>query len=148
LQNELSVYKGGSFLNSTSIKLQGVVASLGVLIGFMYGEINGVFSALIFFMITDYITGIICAIIDKKISSKIGFIGICKKVLILIIVALGYLIDNYFLKDGDILKTSLVIFYLSNEGISILENISYIGLPIPNKIKKVLYQLKEDNEKE
>lgn len=133
-------------MNSTSIKLQGVVTSLGGIIGFMYGEINGIFSALIFFMLIDYITGIICSIIDKKISSKIGFVGICKKMLTLIMVALGYLIDNYVLKDGDTIKTSLIFFYLSNEGISILENISYIGLPIPNKIKKFLFQLKEDDE--
>jgi len=132
-------------MNNTSIKLQGVVASLGGIIGFMYGKINGIFSALIFFMLIDYITGVICAIIDKKISSKIGFIGICKKILILIMVSLGYLLDNFVFKDGDILKTSLIFFYLSNEGISILENVSYIGLPIPHKIKKFLCQLKEDN---
>lgn len=96
---------------------------------------------MIAFTVIDYITGIMCAISDKNLSSTVGFKGICRKVLIFILVGIGNIIDFYVLGKSSILRTAVIFFYLSNEGISILENSAHLGLPIPEKLKEVLEQL-------
>ena len=104
--------------------------------------------ALLAFVVIDYITGIMCAVIDKKLSSAVGFKGIFKKVLIFALVGVGHLLDTRVIGSGSVLRTAVIFFYLSNEGVSLLENATYLGLPIPQKLKSVLEQLHDRSEKE
>ncbi|MBQ9632836.1 MAG: phage holin family protein, partial [Lachnospiraceae bacterium] len=104
--------------------------------------------ALVVFITIDYITGIMCAIIDKKLSSEVGFKGIFKKVLILMLVGIANVIDVHVVGTGSALRGATVCFYLSNEGLSILENTVHLGLPVPEKLKEVLSQLHNRDEKE
>ena len=103
--------------------------------------------ALLVFMVVDYITGIMCAILDKKLSSAVGFRGIFKKVSILILVGIANIVDIHVLGTGSTLRTAVIFFYLSNEGISVLENASHLGLPVPEKLKDVLAQIHNRAEK-
>ena len=96
---------------------------------------------LIILVVADYVTGIMCAIVDKELSSEIGYRGIFKKVLIFILVGVSHMIDTHLIGDGSVLRTAVIFFYYSNEGISLLENASRLGLPIPEKLKNVLAQL-------
>lgn len=92
-------------------------------------------------MVADYITGVMCAIVDKTLSSEVGFRGIFKKVLIFILVGIGHIIDTHLIGDGSVLRTAIIFFYCSNEGVSMLENAARLGLPIPEKLKDILAQL-------
>lgn len=124
--------------------IQIAFAALGGFLGYWLGGLDGFLIALLAFVAIDYLTGVMVAIVQKKLSSEVGFRGICKKVLIFALVAVGHIIDTQLLKDGSVIRTAVIFFYLSNEGISILENASIIGLPVPEKLKSVLEQLKED----
>ena len=130
--------------------IKSLFAILGGWIGWLCGGVDGFLYALIAFVIIDYITGVMVAISDKELSSEIGFIGICKKVTIFMLVSIASFMDAYILTDtgGGILRTAVIFFYLSNEGISILENCAWLGLPIPKKLEKVLSQLDDDDEEE
>lgn len=99
--------------------------------------------ALVAFMLIDYLTGVMLAIVEKNLSSSIGFRGIFKKVMIFLMVAIGHTIDAYLIKNGEAIRTAVIFFYISNEGISILENSAKLGLPIPDKLREILIQLKE-----
>lgn len=124
-------------------------AAVGGWLGYFLGGMDGFIYALITFVVVDYITGLMCAILDKKLSSEIGFRGIFKKILIFSLVAIGHIIDKSVIGDGSVIRTAVIFFYLSNEGVSIFENAAHIGLPIPQKLKDVLGQLhnKGDEEK-
>ena len=115
--------------------------------GFIWGQMDGLFYALIAFMVLDYITGLISAYTAKKLSSAVGFTGIAKKVFILILVAVGHILDCHILDGGAVCRSAVIGFYLANEGISILENAGKIGLPLPEKLLDVLEQLKDKSEK-
>jgi len=117
---------------------------LGVL-GWLLGGFNSLIYALIAFVILDYLTGVLLAFHNKKLSSEIGFKGICKKFLIFILISIGNIVDRYILGSGNALKTLLIMFYLSNEGISIIENVGQMGLPIPQKLKDAIVQLNRNN---
>ena len=117
--------------------------ALGGLLGWFLGGFDGFLYALIAFTVIDYITGVMCAITDKTLSSSVGFKGICRKVLIFTLVGIGNIVDVYVLGQGGVLRTAVIFFYLSNEGVSILENTAHLGLPIPLKLKEVLEQLHE-----
>lgn len=121
--------------------VQVAFAAMGGFIGWFLGGMDGFLYALIAFVVVDYITGLMCAVIDKKLSSNVGFKGIFKKVLIFTLVGIGNILDVYVIKDGSVLRTAIIFFYLSNEGISLLENAAHIGLPVPQKLKDVLAQL-------
>ena len=123
--------------------IQLAFTALGGFLGWFLGGADGFLYALLIFVATDYITGVMCAIVDHKLSSEIGFKGICKKVLIFALVGLGNILDVYILGEGSALRTAVIFFYLSNEGISLLENAAYLGLPIPEKLKEILAQLHE-----
>ena len=102
-------------------------------------------------MVIDYLTGVMCAINDKTLSSEVGFKGICRKVLIFLLVGIANILDIHVIGTGSVLRTAVIFFYISNEGVSLLENASHLGLPVPQKIKAVLEQLHdraEDEEKE
>ena len=117
-------------------------------IGYFVGGMDGLMIALLVLMGIDYITGVMCAITDKKLSSKIGFIGICRKVLILLMVGIANILDVNIIQTGSMLRSAALFFYISNEGVSILENAAKLGLPIPKKIKDVLEQLHDTSEKD
>ena len=121
--------------------IQVVFTAIGGWLGWFLGGCDGLMYALIAFVVVDYITGIMCAIVDKKLSSAVGFKGICKKVLIFLLVGVANILDVNIIGSGSVLRTAAIFFYLSNEGVSLLENASHLGLPVPNAIKEVLQQL-------
>lgn len=121
--------------------IQIAFSAIGGFIGWLLGGFDGFLYALIAFVVIDYITGVMCAIADKSLSSEVGFKGICRKVLIFILVGIGNIIDVYVLGDAGVLRTAVIFFYLSNEGVSLLENSAHLGLPVPDKLKEVLQQL-------
>jgi len=129
-------------------KLQIAITAIGGWLGYVLGGMDGLLIALVVFITIDYITGIMCAIIDKKLSSAVGFQGIFKKVLILMLVGIANVIDVHVVGTGSALRGATVCFYLSNEGLSILENTVHLGLPVPEKLKEVLSQLHNRDEKE
>ena len=120
----------------------------GAISGFLWGALDGLFYALIALIFIDYISGVLVAIAQKKLSSEVGFKGTAKKVAILSLVAVGHLLDDAVLGGGAVVRNAVIFFYITNEGISILENAGNLGLPLPNKLKAVLKQLEEDNEDE
>lgn len=123
------------------LMIQAVFAGLGGWIGYYLGGCDGLLYALIAFVIVDYLTGVMCAIADKKLSSNVGFKGICRKVLIFLLVGIANIIDVQVIGQVGILRTAVIFFYLSNEGVSLLENAGHLGLPIPEQLKTVLEQL-------
>ena len=118
-------------------------AAVGGFVGWFLGGFDGFLYALVAFVAIDYITGVMCAINDKTLSSAVGFRGICRKVLIFAMVGLANILDVYILGEGSVLRTAVIFFYLSNEGVSMLENAAHLGMPIPDKLKDVLEQLHE-----
>lgn len=118
-------------------------SAIGVLIGSIFGEVDGFFFALMIFIAIDYITGLMAAAVEKRLASNIGFKGIFKKIAILFLVSVGHLIDTEIIKQGGAIRTMVIFFYLSNEGLSILENAVRIGLPIPEKLQALLKQFNE-----
>lgn len=114
------------------------------IIGVVLGGWDGLLSALVLFMVVEYLTQILIAIINKKISDEIGFIGIAKKVSIFFLVAMGNVIDVLVFQNENMIRTVVIFFYLSNEGITILENVEELNLPIPQKLKNILGQLKDE----
>ena len=112
------------------------------------GGCDGLIVALLCFVAVDYITGLMCAVSDKKLSSKAGFKGICRKVLIFTLVGVANIIDIQIIHTGSVLRTAVIFFYLSNEGVSLLENTAHLGLPIPKKLKEVLEQLHHKHNEE
>lgn len=126
--------------------VQVVFAAVGGGIGWFFGELDGFFYALLAFVVIDYLTGVMCAIADKSLSSEVGFKGIFRKVLIFVMVGAGHILDAQVVGSGDALRTAVIFFYISNEGVSLLENAAHIGLPVPEKLKEVLAQL-HDREK-
>lgn len=123
--------------------IQIAFAAFGGFLGWFLGGVDGFLYALIAFTVIDYITGVMCAITDKKLSSSVGFKGIRRKVLIFTLVGIGNIVDVYVLGQGGVLRTAVIFFYLSNEGVSIMENTAHLGLPIPEKLKDILEQLHE-----
>ncbi len=128
--------------------IQLVVAAIGGWLGWFLGGCDGLLYALIAFVIADYITGVMCAIVNKKLSSEVGFKGICRKVLIFTLVGIANILDVQVIGSGSVLRTAVIFFYISNEGVSLLENAAHLGLPIPVKIKIVLEQLHDRSESE
>lgn len=128
--------------------IQLILSAVGGWLGWFLGGCDGLLYALIAFVVIDYITGIMCAVIDKRLSSAIGFKGIFKKILIFALVGIGHLLDTHVIGTGSVLRTAIIFFYLSNEGVSLLENAAYIGLPVPKKLRAVLEQLHNRAEKE
>lgn len=121
-----------------------IISAIGAWIGYFIGELDGLIIALLLFVVIDYLTWLMVAIADRKLLSRIGFKGIFRKVIIFMLVAIAHVIDREIIKTGDALRTAIIFFYLSNEGISILENSVHLGLQVPKKLKDVLLQLNED----
>ena len=128
--------------------IQLVFAVIGGWLGWFLGECDGLMYALIAFVIADYVTGVMCAVSDKQLSSEIGFKGICRKVLIFVLVGMANILDMHVIGTGCVLRTAVLFFYISNEGVSVLENAGHLGLPVPARLLNVLEQLHEDAEQE
>ena len=128
--------------------IQLVMSAVGGWLGWFLGGCDGLLYALIAFVVIDYITGVMCAVVDKKLSSSVGFKGIFRKVLIFVLVGVANILDVNVIGTGSVLRTAIIFFYLSNEGVSFLENAGHLGLPIPAKLKAVLEQLHDRAEKE
>ena len=118
--------------------IQLIFSAVGGWLGYFLGGCDGLLYALIAFVVIDYITGVMCAIINKQLSSEVGFKGIFRKVLIFLLVGIANIIDVQVIGTGAVLRTAVIFFYISNEGVSLLENAGHLGLPIPEKIKTVL----------
>ena len=128
--------------------IQFIFAAVGGWLGWFLGGCDGLLYALIAFVVVDYITGVMCAVVDKKLSSEVGFKGIFKKILIFLLVGIANLLDVNIIGNGSVLRTATIFFYLSNEGVSLLENATHLGLPVPEKLKSVLQQLHDRAEEE
>ena len=127
--------------------VQCVFTAIGGWLGYFLGGCDGLLIALVVFAVVDYITGVMCAINDQKLSSEVGFRGICRKVLIFFLVGMANILDVQVIGTGSVLRTAIIFFYLSNEGVSLLENAAHLGLPVPQKLKDVLEQLHDRAEK-
>ncbi len=133
--------------------IQLIFTAIGGWLGWFLGGCDGLLFALIAFVVIDYITGVMCAINDHTLSSEVGFRGICRKVLIFLLVGIANILDVQVIGTGSVLRTAVIFFYISNEGVSLLENAGHLGLPIPKKLKDILAQLHDradgtDDEKE
>ena len=118
---------------------------IGAVLGWFLGGGTPALYTLIVFMGIDYISGVMLAVVNKDVSSAIGARGIFKKMMIMAFVGMGHLLDAYIIGQGQMLQTAIIFFYISNEGISILENTTELGLPIPQKLKDILVQLNQKN---
>lgn len=128
--------------------IQLIFTCIGGWLGYFLGGWDGLLYALIAFVAIDYVTGVMCAISNHTLSSEVGFKGICRKVLIFLLVGIGSILDARVIGSGSVLRTAVIFFYISNEGVSILENAARLGLPVPEKIKVVLEQLHDRSAKE
>ena len=128
--------------------IQLIFAGVGGWLGYFLGGCYGLLYALIAFVVIDYITGVMCAISNHTLSSEVGFKGICRKVLIFLLMGIANILDIHVIGSGSALRTAVIFFYISNEGVSLLENAAHLGLPIPEKIKTVLEQLHDRAERE
>ena len=117
-------------------------AGVGAIVGEFLGAFDGLLYALVAFIVIDYVTGVLCAIVEHNLSSTIGFRGIAQKVCILVLVGIANILDVHIIGSGCVLRTAVIFFYLSNEGISIVEKAARIGLPVPEKIVEVMKQLR------
>lgn len=135
-------------MSKIQIIIDSIAGAVGAVLGFMYGEVSGLFWALIAFMALDYITGVIVAIIEKRLSSEVGFRGLAKKFLILVFVAVGHIADTYILGGTPAAMSAVMLFYIANEGISIIENAAALGLPVPKKLTSIMEQIKNKSESE
>ena len=127
--------------------IQLAFAAVGGFVGWFLGGCDGLLYTLLAFVVIDYITGVMCAVVDKTLSSAIGFKGICRKVLIFALVGIGHILDTHVIGSGSVMRTAIIFFYISNEGVSLIENAVHIGLPVPQKLKDVLEQLHNRSEK-
>ena len=128
--------------------IQLIFSAVGGWLGYFLGGCDGLLYALLAFVVIDYITGVMCAINDRTLSSEVGFRGICRKVLIFLLVGIANILDVQVIGTGSMLRTAVIFFYISNEGVSLLENAAHLGLPVPEKIKIVLEQLHDRSESE
>ncbi len=135
-------------MSKIQIIIDSIAGAVGAVLGFMYGEVTGLFWALIAFMALDYITGVVVAIIEKRLSSEVGFRGLAKKFLILVFVAVGHIADTYILGGTPAAMSAVMLFYMANEGISIIENAAALGLPVPKKLTSIMEQIKIKSESE
>ena len=126
--------------------IQLIFTAVGGWLGYFLGGCDGLLIALVVFAVVDYISGVMCAVADKKLNSEVGFKGICRKVLIFLLVGIANILDVQVIGTGSVLRTAVIFFYLSNEGVSLLENAAHLGLPVPEKLKEVLEQLHERSE--
>ncbi|MDY4587730.1 MAG: phage holin family protein [Oscillospiraceae bacterium] len=123
-----------------------ISAAVGAAVGFLFGQLNGLFWAVIALMAIDYVTGVIVAVMNKRLSSEVGFRGLVKKLFILVLIAVAHIVDAQIIGQGAAVMTAVMLFFAANEGISILENAANLGLPVPKKLRDILEQLRKDDD--
>ena len=122
-------------------------ALLGGLLGQLLGGWDGFLLCLTAFVIIDYLTGVLAAAQQHSLSSAQGFRGILKKILIFTVVGMGHLLDTTLLGgSGEPLRSAMIFFYIANEGLSIIENLAALGVPIPKRLKQVVAELGQDDQ--
>ena len=121
--------------------IESVFAAVGAWLGYFLGGSDGLLYALLVFVIVDYITGVMCAIEDRTLSSAVGFRGLCRKVLTFLLVGIAQVLDEHILNQPGVLRTAVIFWAVANNGLSILENAAHLGLPVPEQLKQVLEQL-------
>lgn len=126
--------------------VKSIIAAVCAMFGFVFGDLNGLMIALVALIILDYISGVIAAVVEKKLSSEVGAKGIAKKIFMLLIVAVANIVDINVIGEGHVLKSVTVVFYIANECISLIENAGRLGVPVPKKLLDVLEQLKSKEE--
>ena len=126
--------------------VKSIIAAVCAMFGFVFGDLNGLMIALVALIILDYISGVIAAVVEKKLSSEVGAKGIAKKIFMLLIVAVANIVDINVIGEGHVLKSVTVVFYIANECISLIENAGRLGVPVPKKLPDVLEQLKSKGE--
>lgn len=131
-------------MTDVMLAIKSALAAIGGVIGYFLGGVDGLMITLISFIAVDYISGVLVAIAKHKLNSEIGFKGICKKVLIIALVGVANLIDIHVIRSGAVARTAVIFFYAANEGISIIENATKLGLPVPEKLKTILEQMKKE----
>ncbi|MDL2319163.1 phage holin family protein [Eubacteriales bacterium OttesenSCG-928-A19] len=129
-------------------KVQMAVTALGGWLGYFLGGMDGLLITLLVFVALDYVTGVMCAIANKKLSSEVGFKGLFRKVLIFALVGVAHIVDMHVIGTGSALRGAVICFYLSNEGVSVLENAAHLGLPVPDKLRDILVQLHNKSDKD
>ena len=127
--------------------IQAAFAAVGAWLGYFLGGNDGLLYALLVFVIVDYITGVMCAIEDRKLSSAVGFRGLCRKVLTFLLVGIAQVLDVHVLNQPGVLRTAVIFWAIANNGLSILENAAHLGLPVPEQLKQVLEQLHNRDQK-
>ena len=125
--------------------VKSILAAICTMFGFVFGDLNGLMIALIALIVLDYISGVLAAVVEKKLSSEVGAKGIAKKIFMLLIVAVANIVDINVIGEGHVLKSVTVVFYIANECISLIENAGRLGVPVPKKLLDVLEQLKNKN---
>ena len=133
-------------LQALWLRIQLLFSALGAALSFLVGGLDALLTALIVFTVLDYLTGVMNAVLERKLSSAVGFHGICKKVLIFMLVGAANMLDVHLLGGSGALRSAVICFYLSNEGVSMLENAARLGLPIPQRLHEVLIQLHQSKE--
>ena len=128
--------------------IQSLFFAVGAWLGYFLGGSDGLLYALVIFVAVDYVTGVMCAVADHSLSSEVGFKGLCRKVLVFLLVGVGHVVDVQVIGNGSVMRSAVIFFYLSNEGLSLVENAAHLGLPVPEKLKDVLEQLHGRAEKE
>ncbi len=123
------------------------LAAVGAWLGYFLGGSDGLLYALLVFVIVDYLTGVMCAIEDRTLSSAVGFRGLCRKVLTFLLVGIAQVLDVHVLNQPGVLRTAVIFWAVANNGLSILENAAHLGLPVPEQLKQVLEQLHNRQEK-
>ena len=129
-------------------KIQAAITAIGGWLGYFLGGVDGLMIALLIFMALDYITGVMVGILDKRLSSSVGFKGLFKKLCIVMLVGVANVVDTQVIGTSSALRGAVICFYLSNEGLSLLENAAYLGLPVSDKLKSILAQLHDRDKKE
>lgn len=124
-----------------------IFAVFGGWIGMFLGGWDGPLLALVALITIDYITGVMCGIVEHRLSSEIGFKGIFRKITMLMLVGVGAMLDAYVVRTGDVVRTAIIFYYISNEGVSLIENAARLGLPVPPKVRNILESIKEEGKK-
>ena len=126
----------------------GIVALIATFFTYLFGSWDLALQVLIVFMILDYGTGVLYAYLTNQLNSEVGFKGLVKKCMILVVLIIGVMLDRIVGNGTWVFRTLVAYFYIANEGISLLENVGNIGIPIPNKIRNALEQLNKDNKED
>lgn len=135
-------------MNNVTIAAGGVMGAIGAAASYVFGPLDALLMVLLAVVAMDYLTGIACAAIARELNSAVGFKGLAKKVFIFLLVALSAMLDKLAPATNGAVRSAVCMFYIANEGISILENAGRLGLPLPRQLKDALVKLQEKEDKE